>query len=121
MTTKPAAQCAECQSMKGTVGHIHHQKLAAHTPLPWKSDGSYIIGSNNLSVAKATIYKGTNEVKDIENEEKARANAAFIVRAVNAHEELLSCLKEIYEWTDYKNTDWAKRSAQAIAKSGGVQ
>lgn len=54
-----------------------------HTPTPWKSDGSYIIGGDNLSVAKATVYKGTNEAKDIENETKAKTNAAFIVRAVN--------------------------------------
>ena len=68
-----------------------------HTPTPWKQSGPYIIGQNDLSVAKCTVYKGTNEAKDIENENQAKSNAAFIVRAVTTQCELVTLLKDVLE------------------------
>ena len=88
---------AEC-SMKPTIT----SKPAAHTPTPWKQSGPYIIGQNDLSVAKCTVYKGTNEAKDIENENQAKANAAFIVRACNNFQNMLTAMRVIKASLDKK-------------------
>lgn len=39
----------------------------------------------------------------------------------DAAPELLAALEEIYEWTAYKDTAWAKRAKAAIDKAKGVQ
>ena len=39
----------------------------------------------------------------------------FIVAKENI--ELRKLLTEIYEWTDYKQTDWAKRSKKALDRN----
>ena len=64
-------------------------KPAAHTPTPWirresKSDVIWIEDGNGR------VVMHNSSVKDPEDQ----ANAAFIVRAVNAHEELLAALHE---------------------------
>jgi len=69
------------------------------TRTPWKQSGPYIIGQN-LSVAKCTVYKGTNEAKDIENENQAKANAAFIVTACNAYAPMVEALRDIVDKLD---------------------
>jgi hypothetical protein len=60
-------------------------KNIQHTPTPW----------NFIDVMGAcALYAGQMEILNFRNPvPKARANAAFIVRAVNAHEELLENLK----------------------------
>jgi hypothetical protein len=32
--------------------------------------------------------------------------------------ELRSCLMQIYQWTDYKDTPWARRTAKALGVDG---
>jgi hypothetical protein len=63
-------------------------EIAAHTPTPWKfrrSDWMVVQqdGKNNWHIA---------EIKP--QGMQTYANAAFIVRAVNAHEDLVAALKE---------------------------
>lgn len=47
----------------------------------------------------------------------------FIVRAVNAHEELVDILKDALEvigsWGEDGSPEWAKRAEEAIAKAEG--
>jgi hypothetical protein len=123
-------ECLEClPEPHHNAPRVSHADAssASPTPTPWKSDGSYVIGGDNLSVCKATIYKGTNEAKDIENETKAKANAAFIVRAVNAHEELLIALKELVDYASELEYDGRcmndaapfTKAHEAIAKAEG--
>ncbi len=60
-----------------------------HTPTPWETDWSGQIrqaGGEELFIADF----GPNE-----------PNAAFIVRAVNSHEEMLYALKAIREFKDF--------------------
>lgn len=51
-----------------------------HTPTPWILDGDWILKDDDTPVAAAHV--------------NAEANAAYIVRACNAHERLVEALKE---------------------------
>lgn len=57
-------------------------EVSTHTPTPWKLDGTMVYDTEGHYVAKVSVEEGT-------------ANAAYIVRAVNAHEELLRALKHL--------------------------
>jgi hypothetical protein len=82
-----------------------------HTPLPWIAVGSYWIipathqeraigGSTN---AKDHVEKFAHVIATVEQDEKrftheqVEANAAFIVRAVNSHEQLVTALHQILD------------------------
>ncbi len=61
---------------------------AKRTPTPWSLDegrpGCFeICAADTLSIIAETLSKGVRD----------KANAAYIVRAVNAHEKMLSALK----------------------------
>jgi len=61
------------------------KQIANHTPTPWKAteiDGGIQIQKDHLKDVTG-IFRG----------EEGRANAFFIVRAVNAHEALLEALR----------------------------
>lgn len=62
-----------------------------HTPTPWHHTG------------KATLRGADGDyIATLENNGRRAGNAAFIVRAVNAHDELVAALKEaIGELNDY--------------------
>ena len=71
-----------------------------HTPTPWEikitQEGFEIVGSANKANYKsviAWIKLGGATWKDTWNKEQ-EANAEFIVRACNSHEELLEACKE---------------------------
>lgn len=83
--------------------------MSAHTPTPWSLSDSQlpkaIYGSarqhihagpketqgNTIAIVSLGGLGGTSgKIEDIE------ANAAYIVRAVNSHEELVAALKEIH-------------------------
>lgn len=73
-----------------------------HTPTPWKveydTETGINIGSNSELVAKA--------VKTVSN---SKENAAFIVRAVNAHEELVEIAKayrNMFKRDDHPKDAW---------------
>lgn len=72
-------------------------ELKKHTPGPWKSDEMaedmalfHITGPDGRRVASVDCR--TTFMEDVD---EAAANAAFIVRAVNCHEELLAALKSM--------------------------
>lgn len=78
---------------------IDYIETQTHTPTPWKLDDTrpmvYVMGADGETIASF-------DRRSIEE-----ANAAFIVRAVNAHEELLFACKEaadaIYGWDEPDN------------------
>lgn len=82
-----------------------------HTPTPWtiqeyreSTTGRFIIGTNTTELAYTAM----------------RQDAAFIVRAVNAHEELLAACKEFMAARNEKQWDEAAQSIkEAIAKADG--
>ncbi len=87
-----------------------------HTPTPW-------------GVELSTIYKTPvmdwNELDhqtgdDIVGSTISHADAAFVIRAVNAHEELIALLGEIhYKHANSLKEGLAVRIIQAIAKAEG--
>ena len=46
------------------------------------------------------------------------AAAERACRAVNAHDEAVALLKELYDWTLYKGTPWAKRAKAILIQVG---
>lgn len=64
---------------------------AQHTPTPWHvGDGKaarIIYGQDGYAIADATVYHGRHGGAE-------EANAAFIVRAVNAHDDLVAALRK---------------------------
>lgn len=76
-----------------------HTNEVSHTPTPWQ------LGVENEYVEGINIWHGPVEfianvrgTKGMGNpQEVAKANAAFIVKAVNAHEDLVGLVKELKE------------------------
>jgi len=72
---------------------------ATHTPGPWRIlaqspyRGGAEICAGDSTVAVMYREVGYDDWQDVEPLPQAEANAAFIVRACNAHEELVKALK----------------------------
>jgi len=97
-----------------------------HSKLPWKivlaplqivqEDGADIIANMNpeLSAEMGTVRR---------QDAKAQANAALIVRAVNAHEEMLEamkqCLAMLQENLEYHRGSCSELLTKAIARAEG--
>lgn len=62
---------------------------AEHTPTPWKVEKSGVIMDMHEAVVGTLLERPTQS-----------ANAAFIVRAVNAHDDLVAALKEANKLCD---------------------
>lgn len=107
-----------------------------HTPTPWILSS----GTNGAVRAVHAWKEGGKHIiiakfpdRTIEDSAEMEANAAFIVRACNAHEELLKLIKTAYcivaeampkQAPDpvafvSVQKDWLKRTEQAIAKAEG--
>jgi hypothetical protein len=92
--------------------------MTDHTPTPWKLIGDYIIDADGFCVAQLLPKHKIGDKP---------ANAAFFVRAVNAHVELVRLLTE--QLSDYEALDqfritptdkaWMDRARKAIAKAEG--
>ncbi len=89
-----------------------------HTPTPWiliddpkESNVCHVDGPTDKEYGMISCYG-----------ENRKANAAFIVRAVNAHEELLRVCKMIYESEHEQDKfaePWMIELGEAIAKAEG--
>ena len=100
--------------------------MSKHTPTPWEKceagdysdyDGdSIILLGDDISCRVAAVFGA---------DEKAEANAEFIVRAVNAHDALVTALKLLVRngqkqgWTD-KYQDDMNAALAAISKAEGA-
>ncbi len=67
-----------------------------HTPTPWKvflakNNGESLLGIGEDTGAGIVAYNGTMW----RDEAEAKANAAFIVKAVNHHDELVEMVREL--------------------------
>ncbi|KQQ94971.1 hypothetical protein [Massilia sp. Leaf139] len=89
-----------------------------HTPTPWRvTDGTNIkddcrpISEHGVLIAGAHGYNGSGFFP---SDEEAAANATFIVRACNAHEELVKALRVIK--TQSIGDDWTAEQAMAFVK-----
>lgn len=99
---------------------------AKHTPTPWeisrsKYKGQEHLGLRNVDSLTEAVWRvdsgaGLNPARD-------EANAAFIVRAVNAHDELVEALSDIVHSvggdTGFARQQRMKKARAAIAKAEG--
>ena len=90
-------------------------KQAQRTPGPWRvsmmpaNPNPRIIGADNALIL--VVSEGAAFAKPTE------ANAAFIVRACNSHDELLQLVKDAIEDADQFETDWNKAARAAVVKA----
>ncbi len=101
-------ECAE----QSAIHKARAMSRSQHTPTPWHDD---------LSTVHGPEIDAEYQEKQIVCSVINRADAAFIVRAVNAHEELLETLKEALPYlSKYGVPDHITNSAiLAIAKAEG--
>ncbi len=99
--------------------------MTTHTPTPWNLNPKavLVIESEGITVASCG---NANVIRD-----QWEANAAFIVRAVNAHDELLRVVKALESWVDANNMpqcqslmpdkdqSFGEAIKQAIARAAG--
>jgi hypothetical protein len=90
---------------------------AKHTPTPWGYDGDGFdsVAAQDFGTDGYTIFPLDEEgmacghiceMSEVEGDDEAEANAAFIVKAVNNHDSLLEALKAL---------------CAAVSRVGGVQ
>ncbi len=92
-------------------------KEQSHTPTPWKKSGPAVIDDINVIAECLVTMKSKREI----SKEEALANAEFIVKAFNAHEELLATLKLVEKSGPLNNglrdENTMARVSEAIAKA----
>jgi hypothetical protein len=71
-----------------------------HTPTPWQVDAS----KHSVSIVADRFCVAQTATAQTGNVAPAEANAAFIVRACNAHDELVAALRELL-WTEQFDDD----------------
>jgi hypothetical protein len=95
--------------------------MSAHTPTPWQVEGSIyehmaagIRGGSNRAIAQ--VWKGP----------RGHANAEFIVRACNAHDDLVAALKAIVDHNEASYSSefelfatHVREAKKALAKAEG--
>jgi hypothetical protein len=110
----------------GSLDHKNHPNESTHTPTPWKV--AYVWQSETVGakIWKCKIETGQELYCPANSigatKEIAEANAAYIVRAVNSHEQMLAMLKHLVslDYDDTDNLESLKESAhELIAKAEG--
>lgn len=115
---KPArpAEHAYCAEHKdGTLECEKQPRREAHTPLPWAQDG-YGITSRVFNICTLDTMAKDGDDNQIGIGELS-ANAAFIVRAVNAHEELVSFIKMLIDGSEDRIPPRGEEELVAMAKA----
>lgn len=64
-----------------------------HTPLPWRTASALVMGQHSRAIVSA--LKGQVDIYNAPLTNETLANAEFIVRACNAHDELVAALKAL--------------------------
>lgn len=92
-------------------------KPAAHTPTPWRIEGDtlHIVAGHGDSAVRVLTVDGSTEEFKVD-----RANAAFIVAAVNCHEELLKIAKT-WHGSHPEGSIKVCAACQLIARAEGKQ
>lgn len=107
------------------------QERTKHTPTPWTAEPSaahyeILCGRGAESVPHATQV--ANVLMIGERREACRANADFIIRACNAHDELVAALRGLIETAEWAVPDTREKGLHgviadaraALAKAGAA-
>jgi hypothetical protein len=93
-----------------------------HTPTPWRDCAP----PSNFHKGKIFIRPANGErliaiVSGEMQQDEIRANAAFIVRAVNTHDDLVEALKDLLDGTGDMTAERIEKARAALRKGeGGV-
>ena len=68
-----------------------------HTPTPWLQDGTYVMGAREDGTVGTLLDCAGSLHADVP---LGKANAAFIVKAVNCHDDLVAALKAAEGWLE---------------------
>jgi hypothetical protein len=93
--------------------------MTKHTPTPWiVTNGVQIWRDGHSSLASPRICSLANAAQPVEQltAEEMAANAAFIVRAVNAHEELVAAARALLDRLDDITTDAFSKGGEAVER-----
>jgi len=104
------------------------EQMSEHTDLPWKSHGDYIVPADSIHDGYGSHQSGmyigrVAEVYDsvLGKAKRAKANMGFIIRACNAHNDLLAALHLIARSSEFNGGTWLAEVQQiareAIAKA----
>jgi hypothetical protein len=115
---------AECTGCGKLTDHYHVDCQPTHTPncddharIPWEAEGREIISRDWDLIAR--VHQGYDCDENKMTDGMMRENAAFIVRAVNSHGDLLEAVKWAYDAAKdhgYFNQVIEDRIAQAEGK-----
>lgn len=84
---KTQNEICNCQMVTATGrGHECGKSFPQHTPTPWKWANGQLVSMEGEIIA--------------EKNDDGSPDAAYIVRAVNSHEELLSLMKDVGNWLE---------------------
>jgi hypothetical protein len=72
--------------------------MAEHALLPWSESDGYLFAGNNTVYLRSGTYEWACD-QGGPHYETAVANAAFIVKACNLHDELVAALKAVIDAT----------------------
>lgn len=88
--------------------------MSTHTPTPWKTEyeNEYgpeyeLLGPDGILVLQ---YEWNSD-----RQAEVEANASFVVRAVNCHDDLVAALKASRQWVEANTAQVRGLSAQAAA------
>ena len=84
-----------------------------HSPLPWKEELGHIYGSDGFHACDPRCERA-----DADSMATMDANAEFIVRAVNHHDELVAA-RMLLTFSDAPNFDCIRQSRAVLAKLEG--
>ena len=97
-----------------------------HTPIPWRLEGKYKIVRDSAFplpriIVESTISGECNHSIN-QGDDADAANAAFIVRAVNAHNDLVAAIEQVFNAAEdngnMEDIDW-DGLREALAKAKG--
>lgn len=99
--------------------------MSEHSPLPWIAAAKFssvvgvpIVGQMGEAIANTSIPGLPEEWPD-HRKRRSEANAAFIVHAVNNHDDMVEALNQIAWMDDFLDADTARRM-MAIARDALV-
>ncbi len=114
---------------EGDCNNTQHGGTYMHTPLPWKVTHKVFTGRYWIEASDETTVA---TILDPMNSQEVKANAAFVVRACNSHDELVSLIKDVGNWlevhlelghinagTGNRDGDLVSQIRAAIAKAEG--
>lgn len=88
MKSKKGIPCSNMREFDAIMDGTASDSKPQHTPTPWKSEGHDIVSVNPDRHIAAIIRHNPGTTVD-----EQIANASFIVRAVNCHEDLMRLAK----------------------------